>query len=97
MCPNPEDVETAAAADPAQDACAPDHDSVDGRAGGEGLVLDGMEPVLHASLKRSELTCVDWSPHDPTLLLAGASDGVLSCFSAGSLSALCSPVVKLAV
>lgn len=91
VCPNPEEVETAAAAELAQDTGARTHDSVGGRAGGEGLVLDRLEPVLHASFKRSELTCLDWSPHDPTLLLAGASDGASSCFSARSPLALFFP------
>ena len=34
-----------------------------------------MKPVMHVDLKRTEMMCVDWSPHDPNLLLTGAADG----------------------
>lgn len=33
------------------------------------------KPILHVLLKRAEVLCLDWSPHEPNLLLAGASDG----------------------
>lgn len=75
VCPTPEAVQAAAAT--AADSHAPADVSdrgVQGEGGG-GLVLVSAEPVLHATLKWAELTCLDWSPHDPTLLLAGASDG----------------------
>lgn len=38
------------------------------------MVLD-TKPILHVQLKRAEVLCLDWSPHEPNLLLAGASDG----------------------
>ena len=56
------------AATAAADASAPDGD------GGAAVVLD-TKPILHVQLKRAEVLCLDWSPHEPNLLLAGASDG----------------------
>lgn len=42
---------------------------------GGGAVVLRTKPILHVQLKMAELLCLDWSPHDPDLLLAGASDG----------------------
>ena len=50
-----------------------------GKGGGDrGLVLE-VDPVLHVELKRAMLTCLDWNTHDPSLILAGASDGTGEC------------------
>lgn len=45
-----------------------------GGANGSALVLR-MKPIMHATLKWAEVLCFEWSPHEPDLLLAGASDG----------------------
>ncbi|CAM9923282.1 unnamed protein product, partial [Laminaria digitata] len=47
-----------------------------GNKGGGGVVLQ-MKPVLQVELKRTEMMCLDWSPHDPNLLLVGAADGTV--------------------
>lgn len=75
VCPTPEAVQAATATN--DDCHTPEDVGRKGAQGegGDGLVLTDAEPVLHAALKWTELTCMDWSPHDPTLLLAGASDG----------------------
>ncbi|CAB1098548.1 unnamed protein product [Ectocarpus sp. CCAP 1310/34] len=45
-----------------------------GAGGGHGAVVLKTKPILHARLKHAEVMCLDWSPQEPDLLLAGASD-----------------------
>lgn len=85
VCPDPDEVaaatKPAAATAPtaADAAAAAGHTpSTSGSTGGGdkgSSVVLRTKPILHVQLKQAELLCLDWSPHEPDLLLAGASDG----------------------
>lgn len=91
VCPTPEAVQKAAAAAAAGAGVKGHNNKIGKRKGGaighgkgtgNGIAPTGetalvlkTKAVLHATLRRTELTCLDWNPHDPTLLLAGTADG----------------------
>ncbi|CAM9138082.1 unnamed protein product, partial [Scytosiphon promiscuus] len=85
VCPDPDEVAAAAAATiTSSSSTSASSTAATASAGAPAPKGKGTKPILHVQLKQAGLQCLDWSPHDPNLLLAGASDGTVSMWKVSS-------------